>query len=390
MNSVNKYIISVIKAVLTDYSLKMPGEGFEWNKLFQIAQEHKITCLVGLGLADIIDKIPTSVKENFQNEINKSILLDANQEYATKEITESFERSSLKYMLMKGYNLKKMYPQPYMRYMCDIDILIDNDNYEDYAYKMSELKYDKEIESDHEHIFVKKPMINVELHKRIVPSYYEDLYAYYGDGWFLAEKNTGSWEYEYSVENQYIFLIVHLAKHYQGSGIGLCHFIDIFVMNKKVNYDKEYVKEELEKLGLQKFHEKVLKLIEFWFEDAPADAIIWDMSEFVFSSGAYGNFLNRRATETMNDIEKYGNEKKAIIARKLEVIFPSCQKLAGNFCILKRYPWLYPFCLLYRNARAIIFRTKKVKKYMNDVNGNDETHMNKLAVHLSDVGLKNN
>ena len=389
MNDMNQYIISAIKAALTDWELELPDYEIDWNELFLMAEEHKVTCMVGLGLTAVMDKMPADVKVKFQRAINKSIMLDANQEYAAKEITDGFEKKSLKYMLMKGYNLKKLYPETYMRYMCDIDVLIDNAKYEKYESVMTGLSYEKQIESDHEHIFVKKPMINVELHKRIVPSYYADLYSYYKDGWALAVKKNDGSGYQYSLENQYVFLIVHLAKHYQGSGIGISHFVDIFVMNKNVDYDKKYVGEELQKLGLKEFHEKVLKLIEFWFEGGDADDIILDMSEFVFSSGAYGNFSNRIATETMNGIKKYGSEGKAKLIKKLEVIFPSGKRLSENFKILKKYPWLYPFCLIWRNVRAVFFRRDKVKKYMDGINGNDETHMNRLAVHLSDVGLKN-
>ncbi len=390
MNSLNQYIICTIKAALTDYKLELSDVEVDWIELFSMAEEHKITCIVGLGLAEVIDKIPTNIKGKFEKEINKNILLDAKQEYAAMTITAGFEKKSLKYMLMKGYNLKKLYPESYMRYMCDIDILIDNENYEQYEMVMKELAYEKKVESDHEHIFVKPPMINVELHKRIVPSYYADLYAYYGDGWARAEKKDEGFGYEYSIENQYIFLIVHLAKHYQGSGIGLSHFVDIFIMNKNVDYNKQYVNEELQKLGLKKFHENVLKLIDFWFGDGDADDVIIDMSEFVFSCGAYGNFQNRIATETMKGIEKYGSEKSAKRVKRLEVIFPSCKRLSENFKILNKYPWLYPFCLIYRNVRAISFRRNKIKKYMDGINANNETYMNRLAVHLSEIGLKNN
>ena len=388
MNNVNEYLISIIKSALTGCELELPCEGFDWQALLLLAKEHKITSLVGTGLSGVMDNVPDEIKEIFQKEVKKNIFLDLNQEYEAQKIFDTFEQKNLKYMLMKGYNIKKFYSQTYLRYMCDIDILIENDSYEKYDDAMKELGYEKKLESDHEHIFQKKPLINVELHKTIVPTYNTDLYEYYGTGWKYAEKLNENGRYSYSIENQYVFLIVHLAKHYKSSGIGLSHFVDIYVINKNCSYDKEYVDKELEKLGLVKFHNSVLKLIDFWFCDKEADNMILDMSEFVFSSGAYGNFENRSATETMQGIEKYGNEKTIRRKKFLEIVFPTTKRLAENFPVLEKHPWLYPACLIYRNIRAVIFRRKKVTNYMQGINYNDETHRNKLSEHLSNLGLK--
>ena len=349
MSVFNKYVIEIIKSALTECEPKAPSEELNWEELFALAKAHKITCLVGLGLKSAIDKAPDAIKSKFQDEIKKSIFLDLNQEFEAVKICEAFEKSGLKYMIMKGYNIKKMYPQTCMRYMCDIDILIENDSYEKYDETMRELGYDKKMESDHEHIFQKKPLINVELHKSIVPSYNTDLYDYYGDGWKYAEKCNENGRYEYSQENQYVFLIVHLAKHYKSSGIGLSHFIDIYIMNQKCEFDMEYVRAELQKLGLEKFYDNVLRLIDFWFGEGEESRMLLDMSEHIFSSGAYGNSMNRIATETLKGIEKYGDEKTVKKAKVMEIIFPTCKRLAENFPILNKCPWLYPVCLVFRN-----------------------------------------
>lgn len=391
MNEINKYLISIIKAALTDYKLEPPKDGFDWGALLLVAKKHRITALVGAGMAEIMDCVPRDIKEKFQTEIKKSILLDLNQEYEAERIFGAFDKKNLKHMLMKGYNVKKMYPEAYMRYMCDIDILIDNNDYEQYETVMAELGYEKKQESNHEHIFVKKPMVNVELHKSIVPSYNTDLYEYYGTGWKYAKKINDNERYNYSLEDQFVFLIVHLAKHYQSSGIGISHFIDIYVMMKKCELDQSYINIELCKLGLEKFYNNVLRLIEFWFSDenAKSDELMQEMSEYVIASGAYGNFANRAATETMKGIEKYGNEKAVKRAKLIEIAFPSCKALSENFPILKKCILLYPVCLVYRNVRALFFRRGKVKNYMESVRYSDNNHMNRLSSHLSDVGFEN-
>lgn len=388
MGYVSEYLIRIIKAALTDYKLKCPKEEFDWNELLRLSQKHKITALVGTTLLSEKIELPEQIKQSFLKDINKNILLDTMQENERRKLSQAFEKENLNYMLMKGYNLKKLYPESYMRYMCDIDILIDNEIYEKYESVMLKLNYEKQTESDHEHIFTKKSIINIELHKSIVPTYYKDLYNYYGNGWKYAQSPEGSSRYEYSLENQYVFLIVHLAKHYQGSGIGISHFIDIYVMNNKCSYDKVYVQTELEKLGLVKFHTNVLQLLDYWFCDKQPDKSILDMNEYVISGGAYGSMKNHLATETMLGIEKYGNEKSARRAKRLEVIFPTVKRLAEEFLILDKYPVLYPVFLVYRNVRAVLFRRNKVKNYMSTINYKNDEYVKELSSHLHDVGLK--
>lgn len=389
MKTVCNFLISAVRAALTDCKAQQPPENFDWKRFAKLTKRHKVSAIVSSGLYASGIVPPKEIKDKLELETSLFLLLDVNQKTAAAELFQGFESHRLAYMPMKGYNIKKFYPKSYMRYMCDIDILIDDSRYAEYSSVMADLGYVEENESDHEHIFTKKPLINIELHKRIVPSYDTDLYGYYGDGWSKAEKASGEYGYSYSGENQYIYLVVHLAKHYRSAGIGLIHFIDLYVINSKTQYDRGYIDSELKNLGLYEFHQNILKLLGVWFCGSEDDKTTAAMTRHIFLSGAYGNAQNRAAAETLRGVKKYGNKKASHRAKKMEMIFPSPKALSESFPVLKKHPALYPFLLLFRNVRALLFRRKKATDYMEKIKPADEKQTDMLASHLEDVGLKN-
>ena len=124
-------------------------------------------------------------------------------------------------MLLKGTLLKEMYPKKELRAMGDADILIKTEQYDKIKPIMQGLGFEERTESDHELIW-RKPQLLLELHKKLIPSYNKDYYAYFGDGWQLGKPNSNfPHRFEMSDEDQMIYLFTHFAKHYRDAGIGI-------------------------------------------------------------------------------------------------------------------------------------------------------------------------
>ncbi|MDD2235026.1 MAG: nucleotidyltransferase family protein, partial [Desulfitobacteriaceae bacterium] len=86
-------------------------------------------------------------------------------------------------------------------------------------------------------IYYKKPFLNIEMHRRLisVESPYSD---YLNKTWYRAKlKDSCKYTYELSLEDFYIYLLIHLSKHYAGGGTGIRSFLDIWL------YHRRYAKE---------------------------------------------------------------------------------------------------------------------------------------------------
>ena len=116
----------------------------------------------------------------------RTALVAAKQENVTKELCDLFEANGIDYLPLKGCILRSLYPSPELRSMGDIDILIKIEQYKQIRSLLTVHGFRKGYESDHEYAWDKND-VHIELHKRLIPSYNKDYYAYYGDGWQLAK-----------------------------------------------------------------------------------------------------------------------------------------------------------------------------------------------------------
>ena len=279
-------------------------------------------------------------------------------------LTNAFEENKIEYMKLKGTVLKRLYPQPEMRLMSDSDILIKEEQMPEIKGIMQKLGYEYQKSSDHEWIWA-KPELTAELHKRIVASYQKDYYDYFGNGWRLAKAVEGSFEYKMSKEDELIYLFTHLAKHYRDAGIGIKHFVDIYVfLNSEKELDMEHVKSTLKKLELYTFFENVKRMLNVWFCDTGWDEISEFITLKVFESGVYGQRLTEIKSEALKN--KKAGKSNTRLARLFSHIFPPLSSMKNMFPVLSKAPILLPFMWVGRWFKLIFKGKKSIQKYKNE------------------------
>ena len=252
-------LILLIKSALTGQAYVLPKD-FDLTDAFKTAANHVITTLVYYGAYNCgVDTSSALMCDNLQR-VYTSIMVGERQDAEIKRVIEAFDNHAIEHMALKGVHLKKMYPKPEMRKMGDADILIQYSEYEKIRNVMLELGFTEGIESDHEFCWTKGPVL-IELHKRLIPSYNKDYYAYFGDGWKLAKiRNDSGFGYIMTDEDQMIYLFTHFAKHYRDSGIGIRHMVDLWVYRRNhPSLDEDYIRAELEKLHLLEFYTNIIK-----------------------------------------------------------------------------------------------------------------------------------
>ena len=56
-----------------------------------------------------------------------------------------------------------------------------------------------------------------------------------------------------SLEDEYIYNLIHLVEHFQNGGVGIRFVMDVYIYNRIETIDWEYIEAELAKLGLWEF-----------------------------------------------------------------------------------------------------------------------------------------
>ena len=382
MNNLERGVIDIVYSALTGEKADLP-EDFNLLQGTKIAKRHKIEAMFYYGAMNCgFDRNSPSMQELFMLTCG-NVAASERQMYSVKELFSAFDEAEIDYLPLKGTLLKNYYPKPEMRSMGDADILIKTQQYDEIKKIMNNLGYTENVESDHELIW-NKQNIYIELHKRLIPSYNKDYYAYYGDGWQLAKQKNGTC-YSMTNEDNMIYLFTHFAKHYRDAGIGIKHITDLWVFRKKhPDLDENYIKNELKALQLYDFYVNIMNTLSVWFENGEADKKTDFITETVFSSGIYGKQINHIYSEAL----KISKSTKNIKSKKLfSLIFAPYKTMAQKYPLLKKAPFLLPVFWIYRLLNILIFKYDMVVSQKRDFDCMTAENINSYSEALNFVGL---
>lgn len=386
MNKDILFMFKLISSVVLEEEPPKLSENINWTNILRISVMHNIANIIAYGIIKGKYEIPPEIKNQFEIKLYERLTVSDNQNAQIKKLFKAFDENNIDYMPLKGILLQDLYPSRDMRFMADVDILIRTEQKEDFDKIMLSQNFVFKVESNHEYVYSKKPYISVELHKYLIPSYNDDMYAYYGDGWkcaVVSKDNTN--RYEISPEDNFIYIFTHYAKHYRDSGVGIKAVLDIWLYLKKNLYlDESYIKEQLLKLNLDKFYDNTMILIKCWFDDCEFNETTKLMTEFIITSGTFGTTKNQMSAKSIresNDIQNAGRFKY------LKAVFPGVEKLKVYFPVLEKYPFLLPVIWFWRIIRLVLFRTKNIKKHKQIMDSVDSEHIVKYNKHMKDVGL---
>ncbi len=380
------FMFKLIQAVVLGREYPEVSADINWENILRISLAHNIANMVGYAIIDGKYDIPVEVKKQFEKKIFERLTVSTNQNNELEKVLKIFEEKNISYMPLKGIILQELYPEKDMRTMADADILIKNTQYDEARKILDDLGYEFLSESDHEFNYIKKPYMHIELHKHLIPSYNEDLYQYFGDGWKRAKLCCeNSSRYELSNEDNFIYLVAHFAKHYRDAGIGIKSVIDLWVcLEKYPDMNMDFIYSELERLNLKVFFENLLRLIKGWFEEEPMDEVISSMTVFILNSNTFGTVKNQMSAKSIRENKNIEDAEKF---KYIRAIFPNLKKMKLIFPILEKFPILLPFFWAYRVVRFVLFRRDRIEKNRQEINSIDINAISEYDKHMKLVGI---
>ena len=382
MTEFQKNVIALILAAIGGNEPHISGN-IDFEQLYNTAKEHQIIPLIYYGLSKSPKLKDSAELMHFFKDTCMLIAFSEKQKSVISKICGVFEKSDIKYMLLKGCVLKPIYPMPEMRLMSDADILIDTKQYEKIKCIMHELKFVPGCESDHELTWFSENHICVELHKRLIPSYNKDYYDYFGDGWNQAKLSEHG--YVMSPDNNFIYLFTHFAKHYRDSGVGIKYVVDFYVFkNKFPGLNEEYIKKELSKLQLLEFYKNIMYLLDVWFGNAEPTGISDFLTEKIFGFGTYGLAKEDRLSEGLK-LSK--NHNSAMGYKLIKLIFPNCKSLENQYPILKKCKYILPVMWVVHWFDVMIFRRGSVRYQAKILKNMSSDKIKNYKSELNYVGL---
>lgn len=385
-----KYLIELIKSViLSKQPLEKPDE-VSFEEIFKISKIHNIANLVYYAVAKLENKPDEKLLKLWKQEYSISIMRDIVQKEEFSILKNVFNENAIKHILLKGFELKRLYPKSDMRDMSDLDILIQNKDREKVKKLLEKLNYTTEkYGKGKDDIYYKKPIMNIEIHNSLLPESLIEKYPY------LLKLNKmeksikiKDYTYTFSKDDILIYGIVHIAKHFEIAGTGIKSVIDWYLYSKKnfENIDWNYVNSSLEELNLNKFYQTLIDLGKVWFEEKSHTDLTKNFEEHIFNSGAYGNINDK----ILNNLAKNNNNISLVdrIRTLKKMTFPTYLVMCEQYPILKTRKKLLYLYYIKRIFEIIFFRRKNKLKIIKTIFSEDKSTISKRKQFYKDIGLE--
>ena len=385
MNETYAAILAMIQSALTARPCAV-AEGVDWDRAFAICKRHYIVPIVYYGmLCSGITGAPLSL---FASMSMRMIVQEQHQLDMLETLERRFAEEGIDYLPIKGSVLKSLYPKTEMRMMSDMDILIRAEQQDKVDALLTGMGCDRRKDSDHVVVYLKKPFIVLEIHTALVPSYDRDYYAVFKDGWDRAEPIApGAHRYRTSVEDTFLFVVAHLAKHYREGGIGLRQFVDVRLLQKRYpDMDMRAVRRGLQALGIERFYDNVCATLGVWFDGDPATELTDFLTVRTFEGGAYGSDEKHRTAVAVRTSEDHGGVKKGRAISLWQAVFMPLREMKTRYPILRKAPILLPIMWVVRWVTAV-FQPKRIRARAERIGRINHAEIDAYTAELQYVGL---
>ncbi|MDD6490474.1 MAG: nucleotidyltransferase family protein [Clostridia bacterium] len=350
--------------------------GVNLENLFVLAQNHTVSAMVCMVLekTEVFVQADPTVQKQWSDARNKAVRKNMLLDVARKTLMDEMENEGIWHTPLKGSILKDWYPQYGMREMADNDILFDETKCE--QVKEIFLKHGYFVESfnkgNHD-VYQKPPIYNFEMHRSLFSeSNYEDLAEKYAD---VKEKlipdENKKYQFHFTPEDFYIFVMAHAYKHYSDGGTGIRTLADIYVMNHRSVQlmNRDYVEGELKALGILDYEENSRLLSEKIFDsDKPISEITLTDNEqemllYQLGVGTYGTFENL----IKNKLNSMRTDNKPISGFTkfrycIKRLFPGRKWCKDRYPFVYKHPYIMPVFWVWRWFKKIPATRNKIRK----------------------------
>ena len=321
-------------------------------------------------------------------------------EYDLNAVSEAFQREKIPFIPIKGAVIAPYYPEPSLRTMGDVDLLVRREDRERIRAVMEALEFQNKCWSEQEWDY-SRGIISFELQAVLLHDRASEnrlLIETLNDFWPYAKPEPSGSGFRLDWSFHFLYLIAHIAKHMTKTGVGFRQFYDIAILLSRAGdrFDWNWISAEAERIGLLRFTRSCLSLCEAWFEvpsplpgEPMSEELIDAVTERVFDNGVFGFQSSANRSQALSRMRKKSGLPLPILKLRvfLRLLFPSYR----NLCTLSKYaglrgkPWLLPWYWLKRLFRGL--RSKRNGRLASRLLSITEQDLSEREQQLNELGL---
>ena len=348
-------------------------------KLYKLSKSHDLAHLVGDALIKTGLIGDGEIKAKFQKQMMLAVYRYEKINYELGRLRKVLNEAEIPFIPLKGSVIRQYYPEPWMRTSCDIDVLVHEEAVDQAAQSIVEkLGYAYEKKQYHDISLMSDGGVHLELHHSIKENE-SNIDLLLSECWDYATVLDGC-EYEFTNEFFCFHQFAHMSYHFLHGGCGVRPFLDIYLLEEKLDFRRDKLDEMLAKTGIKKFCDAAKSLSEVWFGNSEHTDVTRRMENYLLRGGVYGSTANSMAVGQQKEKGRLGY----IINR----IWLPYELLCVTYPRLKGRKYLQLFYEIKRWFRIFNPEARKHKKSDLDAIKNlSAKHKSDVNCMLNELGL---
>ena len=307
-----------------------PPEGVDeiFPEIFAIAKAQEVLLPLCYGLKKTGSILPEDVKK----EMLAGVYQHTRNEYMLGKAKTLLQAAKIPFVPMKGALINELYPEPWTRFSCDVDLLIREEDLEKAVRILTEAGFQSENKKEYHDVSLYYAGAHLELHFNIC----ENIPRIDGTLSKVWKHTVKISNYEYH-ETDAFFLFhatAHLLYHFVRGGCCLKQFLDIWLLRRKGAYNEKELMRLLSSSKLEQFYKVICEISDIWFDGKEPTELSRKIEAQVINRGLLGTGEHPDAI----DITLGGGIGKHI----LKSVFLPMREMKWIYPALEKHPFLLP------------------------------------------------
>ena len=348
MDRTAEELIAIVRASLSGAPLPAGFTVGDGAALLSLARRQEMAHLlcVPLASARLLPTLPEAVQTEITEVHLRAIVRTAQLTHELRQISAVLDRLSVPYIPLKGAALRELWPNPWKRTSCDIDVLVRPEDAPRAAEALiAELGYSARSLGHHDHSLYSPSGVHLELHFSLALNIPADCVL--ARVWeYAAPCGEGSACHRLDPAFACVYLAAHHAAHLLAGGGGIRPIFDLIFLLRATPPDEALLNALLAEAGLAVFFRAVTELGEAIMLGATLSTPSKALCEWLLSGRIYGD-LDRRAV--IRHTARGDRARRRARRRYLRTrLFPPRRELSVTYPVLRRAPVLLPFVWCHR------------------------------------------
>lgn len=356
-----RYLITLLSAVMNQTAVPEPMRKLNWDKMFRWADYHHVAHAVYYGIMGLEEEIPQSIHQRFFEKYLEGVYRTERLRAGEEEVSHLLERGEINCFVLRYSDIIGCYPIEEMCCCESIEVGADKKHMKSIEDLLNKVDYEERQTEEHGHVYYRVPGTRVLYYNqnlffsRSMRKFFKSLLSN------LPYRKGCKYVREMPLDDKYLFLMCRLTDRYARGEISLNLIIDFWAFYTKnaESFSWPYIYEKLKKLKIAEFAERLEFLILRWFGTGAGieNNEIYDaMENYILTKGAEGREISSKFLPLINTVaDCYARNRKAEKWKKvINWTFPDKDYMETIYPFLEKHRFLLPLFWIMRLIRYMI------------------------------------